>query len=113
MTCFAELGAAEGNGCPDPLHGVILPWFKVRPPRVIKQYIKDKKQAPHSLQDLVEAGYFRQVPIDPMTNSNSSWKPVIERSSFHQRKLIEVSRIYRAGRTRSHPMEPPILPGSY
>jgi general secretion pathway protein G len=50
--------------------------FEIR--RVIKQYIKDKQQVPHSLQDLVEAGYFRQLPIDPITNSNSSWKPVIE-----------------------------------
>src|SRR5438105_15947561 len=51
--------------------------FEMR--RVIKQYIKDKQQAPpHSLQDLVDPGYFRQLPIDPITNSNSSWKPVIE-----------------------------------
>jgi general secretion pathway protein G len=46
--------------------------------RVIKQYTKDKHRAPQTLQDLVEAGYFRQLPIDPITNSNSSWKPVIE-----------------------------------
>ena len=50
--------------------------FEIR--RIVKQYIRDKQQAPHSLQDLVEAGYFRQLPIDPMTNSNSSWNPVIE-----------------------------------
>jgi general secretion pathway protein G len=48
--------------------------FEMR--RVIKQYIKDKQQAPHSLQDLIQAGYFRQLPIDPVTNSNLSWKPV-------------------------------------
>jgi general secretion pathway protein G len=46
--------------------------------RAIKQYIKDKQRAPQSLQDLVDAGYFRQLPIDPIMNSNSSWKPVIE-----------------------------------
>jgi general secretion pathway protein G len=46
--------------------------------RVIKQHIKDKQQPPHSLQDLVDAGYFRQLPIDPVTNSNSTWKPVVE-----------------------------------
>ena len=45
---------------------------------VIKQYIQEKQRAPQSLQDLVDAGYFRQLPIDPITNSNSSWKPVIE-----------------------------------
>jgi len=46
--------------------------------QVLKQYIKDKRQAPHSLQDLVDTGYFRQLPIDPITRSNSSWRPVIE-----------------------------------
>jgi general secretion pathway protein G len=45
---------------------------------VIKQYINDKQQAPHSLQDLVDAGYFRNLPTDPITKSNSSWRPVIE-----------------------------------
>jgi general secretion pathway protein G len=44
--------------------------------RAIKQYINDKQRAPQSLQDLVDAGYFRELPIDPITNSNSSWKPV-------------------------------------
>ena len=43
---------------------------------VIKQYTQDKRKAPQSLQDLVDAGYFRELPIDPFTNSNSTWKPV-------------------------------------
>ena len=46
--------------------------------RAIKQYTNDKQRAPQSLQDLVEAGYFRELPVDPITNSNSTWKPVIE-----------------------------------
>ena len=41
--------------------------------RIIDQYTADKKKAPQSLQDLVDAGYFRQLPKDPITNSNSSW----------------------------------------
>jgi general secretion pathway protein G len=45
---------------------------------VIKQFTQDKKRAPQSLQDLIDAGYFRQLPIDPLTNSNSTWEPVIE-----------------------------------
>lgn len=44
--------------------------------RVIDQYTADKKKAPQSLQDLVDAGYFKQLPVDPMTNSNSTWQPV-------------------------------------
>ncbi|HNY40767.1 MAG TPA: type II secretion system protein [Bryobacteraceae bacterium] len=34
---------------------------------VIDEYTYDKAKAPQSLQDLVSAGYLRQVPVDPMT----------------------------------------------
>ncbi len=34
---------------------------------VIDEYTYDKAKAPQSLQDLVSAGYLRQIPIDPMT----------------------------------------------
>src|SRR5882724_7065862 len=48
--------------------------------KVIDQYTADKKKAPTSLQDLVDAGYFRELPVDPMTHSNSSWQPVNDTS---------------------------------
>src|SRR5438128_3750011 len=48
--------------------------------RVIDQYTADKKKAPVSLQDLVDAGYFREMPVDPITHSNSSWQPVNDTS---------------------------------
>jgi general secretion pathway protein G len=34
---------------------------------VISQYTLDKQKAPQSLDDIVSAGYLRQIPIDPMT----------------------------------------------
>jgi general secretion pathway protein G len=40
---------------------------------VIDQYTADKKKAPQSLQDLVDAGYFREVPVDPFTGDRTSW----------------------------------------
>jgi general secretion pathway protein G len=46
--------------------------------RVIDQYTADKQKAPQSLQDLVDAGYFRQLPNDPITNSNSTWETVAD-----------------------------------
>ena len=46
--------------------------------RVIDQYTADKKKAPQSLQDLVDAGYFRELPVDPITNSNSTWQTVAD-----------------------------------
>src|ERR1700739_3557110 len=33
---------------------------------VISQYTLDKQKAPQSLDDLVTAGYLRQIPVDPM-----------------------------------------------
>jgi general secretion pathway protein G len=46
--------------------------------KIIDQYTADKKKAPQALQDLVDAGYFRQLPIDPITNSNSTWEPATD-----------------------------------
>src|SRR5437660_9085478 len=46
--------------------------------KTIDQHNADKKKAPQSLQDLVDAGYFKQIPIDPITNSNSTWEPVTD-----------------------------------
>src|SRR5581483_8239315 len=34
---------------------------------VISQYTLDKQKAPQSLDDLVQAGYMKQIPKDPMT----------------------------------------------
>src|SRR5437879_6377357 len=45
---------------------------------MIDEYTLDKQKAPDSLQDLVTEGYFRQVPIDPMTGSTDSWKIIME-----------------------------------
>jgi len=42
---------------------------------VIDQYTADKKKAPQSLQDLVDAHYFREVPKDPITDSRDTWVP--------------------------------------
>jgi general secretion pathway protein G len=35
----------------------------------IEQYTLDKEQAPQSLDDLVSAGYIRQIPVDPLTGA--------------------------------------------
>jgi general secretion pathway protein G len=41
----------------------------------IEQYTEDKEQAPQSLDDLVQAGYLKALPIDPMTHRADSWVP--------------------------------------
>ena len=41
--------------------------------QTIDQFTLDKQRAPQSLQDLVEAGYLKEIPTDPFTNSKDSW----------------------------------------
>jgi len=42
--------------------------------QAIDNYTLDKQAAPQSLEDLVQAGYLRQVPKDPMTGA-ADWTP--------------------------------------
>src|SRR5277367_5657147 len=42
----------------------------------IDEYTYDKKKAPQQLQDLVSAGYLREVPKDPITG-NDQWITVM------------------------------------
>lgn len=39
----------------------------------IDQYTMDKGKAPQALDDLVEAGYLKSIPTDPITHANDSW----------------------------------------
>jgi general secretion pathway protein G len=41
----------------------------------IDSYTMDKQKAPQSLDDLVQDGYLKVIPEDPMTHSNSTWVP--------------------------------------
>ena len=40
---------------------------------VIDQYTADKKKAPQTLDDLIQAGYFKEMPLDPITG-NRDWR---------------------------------------
>ena len=48
---------------------------------VIDEFTYDKQKAPQTLQDLVSEGYLRVVPRDPITDSDSSWKIIMEDAS--------------------------------
>ena len=39
----------------------------------IDSYTMDKEKAPQSLDDLVQEGYLKEVPVDPMTRAKDSW----------------------------------------
>jgi general secretion pathway protein G len=44
---------------------------------LISQYTLDKQKAPQSLDDLVQGGYLKIIPKDPMTNE-ANWEVVQE-----------------------------------
>lgn len=41
--------------------------------QAIDAYTNDKEKAPQSLDDLVQTGYLKSIPMDPMTHSNTTW----------------------------------------
>ena len=45
--------------------------FELR--KLISQYTLDKQKAPQSLDDLVQAGYLKEIPKDPMTHE-ANWE---------------------------------------
>jgi general secretion pathway protein G len=40
----------------------------------IDSYTMDKNAAPQSLDDLVQSGYLKKIPIDPMTHTADTWQ---------------------------------------
>jgi len=48
---------------------------------VIDNYSYDKGKAPQNLQDLVTEGYLTKLPIDPFTQSNQTWRTIMEDAS--------------------------------
>jgi general secretion pathway protein G len=48
--------------------------FQMR--KMLDQYAADKGQLPQSLEDLVSAGYLREMPVDPMTEKRD-WNPIM------------------------------------
>ncbi len=70
------------------LAGIVVPNLAGRPKRakeavlrhnllalrdVIDQYYGDKGHYPETLEILVESGYLRALPYDPMTGANDTW----------------------------------------
>jgi general secretion pathway protein G len=45
---------------------------------VIDQHYRDKRRYPTTLETLVEEGYLRKIPTDPITRSSNTWILVYE-----------------------------------
>lgn len=78
------------------LAAITVPQFKPAPQRAreavlktdlhvmreaIDQYFADKAKYPESLETLVEDGYLREIPVDPFTSSNSTWRLIYAEAS--------------------------------
>jgi general secretion pathway protein G len=81
------------------LVGLAIPQFKYAPKRareavlkedlfqirkLIEQYFTDKGKYPLSLQTLVDEGYLKSIPIDPMTKTAETWVEVRETPSAEE-----------------------------
>ena len=44
----------------------------------LEQYYADKSQYPPDLETLVDDGYMRRIPIDPITRSVDTWEVIYE-----------------------------------
>lgn len=45
--------------------------------KAIDQHTADKGKLPQSIEELVEAKYLREVPVDPVNNNSTEWEPVM------------------------------------
>jgi general secretion pathway protein G len=41
--------------------------------QAVDSFTMDKEKAPQSLDELVQAGYLKEIPRDPMTQSDTTW----------------------------------------
>jgi general secretion pathway protein G len=77
--------------------------FTIR--NMIDEYTVDKQKAPQTLQDLVSEGYLRDVPVDPMTGSNTTWKLIMEDASTTVNQTEPGIFDVRSGSDKTSPLD--------
>jgi general secretion pathway protein G len=63
--------------------------------RTIDEFTGDKKRAPRSLDELVQAGYLHQLPPDPMTGQ-PNWNLTMEIKTINDPVEIGVADVHSA-----------------
>ncbi|MBM3304944.1 MAG: prepilin-type N-terminal cleavage/methylation domain-containing protein [Candidatus Aminicenantes bacterium] len=58
--------------------------------KLIDQYAMDKGKYPASLQTLVQEGYLRMMPVDPMTRSAETWVEVREVPTLEDPMIMDI-----------------------
>lgn len=67
--------------------------FQMR--RAIDQYTADKERLPQSLQDLVDSNYFKEIPVDPITEERE-WNEIVgddPNSTEAEQGLVDVKSL--------------------
>lgn len=57
---------------------------------VIDQYTYDKEEPPQALDDLVSEGYLRDIPLDPFTESRTTWEVITDTGPNGQSGVFDV-----------------------
>ncbi|WNN45054.1 type II secretion system protein [Winslowiella toletana] len=64
----------------------------------IDQFRRDNINSPTTLEEMIDKGYLRQLPLDPITDKNNSWKTqqdehgqIIDVHSGSEKKSLEGS----------------------
>jgi general secretion pathway protein G len=57
---------------------------------VLDQYQGDRGVYPAHLADLVEHGYLRQIPLDPVTDRRDSWLPAFRDSPSGEKQVEDI-----------------------
>jgi general secretion pathway protein G len=81
---FALIGILVGLGLPQYKYSLVKAresvlrenLFVLR--KLIDQYYQDKGKYPAALEALVQDGYVRSIPVDPITKSSTTWEEVRE-----------------------------------
>jgi len=74
---------------------------------VIGQYRKDKGRHPETLEALVQAGYLRKLPTDPLTRGSDTWiavyAPPVKTAAGQPREIVDIRSGARGRGTDGRP----------
>ncbi len=77
--------------------------FQLR--KLINQYYTDKGKYPASIQTLVDEGYLRSVPVDPITRSSETWIEVQQTITEDEMMMLEleigISDVYSGAKEKA------------
>lgn len=75
--------------------------------KLIDQYGVDKGKYPASLQTLVQEGYLRMIPVDPMTRSAETWIEVREVPTLEDPMIMDIPGVVdvKSGSEKNSPID--------